>query len=159
MSTDPRNRELAKIHILKAQLGLDDDQYRTMLHVVARVESSKDLDTHGRRQVIEHLEAHAKRAGIATPPARQKPADAKARLVAKVRAILINAPGGRRDDAYADAMAQRMFGVARFTWCDPQQLYKLVGALMIDQKRHVAEPPPGPPRSSGPLRGVGPVRA
>lgn len=132
---DPRNRELGRIHILKAQLGLDDDQYRTMLWVVGRVESAKDLDPHGRRQVIEHLEGHAKRAGIMPKPVRQKPADAKAKLVAKIRALLINAPGGRRDDAYADAMAQHMFGVERFSWCDPQQLYKLVGALMIDAKR------------------------
>ncbi|MGQ0700398.1 MAG: phage protein GemA/Gp16 family protein [Panacagrimonas sp.] len=134
MNPDPRNRELARIHVLKAQLGLDDDQYRTMLHVVARVESSKDLDTHGRRQVIEHLEAHAKRAGVATP-VRQKPADAKARQVAKIRALLINAPGGRRDDAYADAMAQRMFQVQRFTWCSSEQLHKIIGALAVDLRR------------------------
>lgn len=132
--SDPRNRDLGRIHILKKDLGLDDDQYRVVLWTVARVESSKDLDSHGRRQVIEHLEAHARRAGVARP-VRQKPADAKAPLVAKIRALLINAPGGARDDAYADAIAQRMFGVERFTWCDGTQLYKLVQALLVDQRR------------------------
>ena len=98
MKTDPRNRELGRIHILAKDLGMDDDQYRVMLHVVARVDSARDLDTHGRQQVIAHLESHAKRAGVAKP-VRQTPADSKAPLVAKIRALLINAPGGRRDDA------------------------------------------------------------
>lgn len=141
MSSDPRNRELARIHVLKKDLGLDDDQYRVVLWTIARVESARDLDSHGRQQVIQHLEAHAKRAGVAKP-VRQKPADAKAPMVAKIRALLINAPGGRRDDAYADAMSLHMFQVERFTWCTPEQLHKLVSALIIDLKRTVGRAAP-----------------
>lgn len=130
---DARSRDLARIHVLKKDLGLDDDQYRTMLWTVARVDSAKDLDTHGRTQVIEHLEAHAKRAGVLRP--RQKAAPGKAAMVSKIRALLINAPGGARDDAYADALAQRMFRVERFTWCSGDELHRLIAALMIDAKR------------------------
>lgn len=135
MNTDPRNRQLARIHVLKKDLGLDDDAYRVVLWTLCRVESARDLDTHGRTQVIQHLEAHARRAGVAKP-VRQKPADAKAPQVAKIRALLINAPGGRRPDAYADALSVRMFNVARFTWCSPDQLHKLIGALAVDLKRN-----------------------
>lgn len=132
--TDPRNRDLARIHVLKKELGLDDDQYRVVLWTLARVESAADLDTHGRQQVIQHLEAHARRAGVARRT-RQTAAPDKGPLVAKIRALLINAPGGRRDDAYADALSQKMFNVQRFTWCSHEQLHKIVAALSIDLRR------------------------
>ena len=41
------NAHLAKIHIAKAQLGMDDVTYRTMLQQVAGVTSSKQLDERG----------------------------------------------------------------------------------------------------------------
>lgn len=131
MTHPDRNRELARIHVLKKQLGLDDDTYRTVLHVVARVESARDLDAHGRRQVIQQLESR-----LPAGERRGQVAPHKARQVAKIRALLIHAPGGRRQDAYADAMAQHMFGVERFAWCEPAQLHKLIAALMVDLGRH-----------------------
>lgn len=137
MTSDPRNRELGRIHILKKDLRLDDEQYCAVLWAIARVDSARDLDEHGRRAVISHLEAHAKRANVHRP-VRQRATGDKAPMVAKVRALLINAPGGARDDAYADAIAERMFGVERFTWLEPQQLHKLIAALMIDLRRHQA---------------------
>ena len=50
-----RRSQLAKIHIAKKQLGMDDEEYRAMLHSVARVTSAADLDLHGRERVIAHL--------------------------------------------------------------------------------------------------------
>lgn len=50
-----RSNELAKIHIAKAQLGLDEETYRHMLWSVARVRSAKDLDAGGREAVLAHL--------------------------------------------------------------------------------------------------------
>lgn len=132
---DPRRRELARIHILAGLLGLDRDQYEAMLWSVGRVESSARLDSKGRAQVIAHLEAHAKTRGLSLrAKPRQRPADGKARLVAKVRALLINATP-RRNDAYADGMSKRMFGIEKYTWCDPGQLHKLIAALQIDRTR------------------------
>ncbi|HCA6404271.1 TPA: DUF1018 domain-containing protein, partial [Pseudomonas aeruginosa] len=43
---------LAKIHIAKTQLGMDDDTYRALLARVAGVRSAKDL---GPRQVDQVL--------------------------------------------------------------------------------------------------------
>ncbi len=145
MKPNARNRELARIHMLKKDLGLDDDTYRAVLWSLARVESARDLDTHGRQQVIAHMQAKARKAGVARKP-RQIAASGKAPQIAKIRALLINAPGGRRDDAYADAMAQHMFGVERFGWCDSGQLHKLIGALQIDLKRTVGRAVPAEPR-------------
>lgn len=134
---DPRVRELGRIHCLKRDLGLDDESYRNVLWAVARVESAAQLDAHGRIAVIRHLQAHAQRAGKGRPKSRQRAAPDKAALVSKIRALLMSAEP-RRDDAYADGMSRRMFGVEYFTWCTAEQLGKLVAALSIDQKRRAA---------------------
>lgn len=52
-----RSNDLAKIHIAKAQLGLDESTYRDMLWTVARVRSAKDLDAGGREAVLKHMRA------------------------------------------------------------------------------------------------------
>ena len=133
-----RRSDLATIHIGAKKLGLiaadgDKSLYQDMLWAIARVRSAADLDEHGRRQVLAHL----RKSGFkAKPPrSRHKVAIAKERLplVKKIRAQLFAA--GRRPDAYADSIAQQMFGIARFEWCKPPQLVKIVAALEYDRMR------------------------
>lgn len=133
---DQRVRELGRIHILAKQLGLTRDQYEAVLLTHARVESAALLDAHGRSVVIKHMEAVLARSGK-QPKRRQRPALGKAELVSKVRALLMSAKPAR-DDAYADAMAKRMFHVDQFTWCDGDQLWRLIAALSYDRKRRSA---------------------
>lgn len=52
---DLRKRELAAIHVSKAQLGLGDDEYRDLLFAVARVRSASELDWTGRKRVLDHM--------------------------------------------------------------------------------------------------------
>ena len=52
MSDNPRNRDLAMIHLAKKELGLDDDLYRAILKQVCGVESSADLDQPNRRKLL-----------------------------------------------------------------------------------------------------------
>lgn len=127
--SDPRNRELAAIHVGKKRLGLDDTTYRDMLWTVARVRSAADLDAHGRRAVLEHMRARGYHAS--TRP-RVRPVESREPMIAKVRAMLAEAS---RPDSYADAMAKRMFGVEQFIWLRDGDLHKLVAALVYDQKR------------------------
>jgi phage gp16-like protein len=47
---------IAKIHIAKNQLAMDDDTYRAMLRSVGGVESSKDLTPAAASRVLKHLE-------------------------------------------------------------------------------------------------------
>ncbi len=126
---DPRNRELAAIHIGKKRLGLDDATYRDMLWTVARVRSAAELDAHGRRAVLEHMRA---RGYHATTRPKVRVAESRERMVAKVRAMLAEA---HRPDSYADSMAKRMFSVEQFIWLKDGELHKLVAALVYDQKR------------------------
>ena len=130
---DTRARELGMIHVAKKQLRLDDDAYRAMLWSVARVKSAADLDAAGREAVIAHLKARGWRA-TAGGKRRPKPPADRAALVAKVRALLIEAG---RPDTYADGIARNMFTVERFEWCEPDQLRRIVAALVYDQKRRV----------------------
>lgn len=52
---DQRLRDLAQIHIAKAQLDMAEDVYRDLLMKLGRVSSAADLDDAGRRAVLNHL--------------------------------------------------------------------------------------------------------
>lgn len=136
---DQRRRDLATIHIAKAELNMAEDTYRNLLWTVGRVKSSADLDHAGRRKVLDHFKAcgwsgktkAGKAAGHPGKPRNATQAD-RAKLVSKVEALLADA---ERPWTYADAMAKRMFGVDLLTFTTPEQLHKIVSALMYDQKR------------------------
>jgi phage gp16-like protein len=55
MKTNNRKNELAQIHIAKAQLGMADDTYRSLLLAIGRVDSSAKLDDAGRRALLDHF--------------------------------------------------------------------------------------------------------
>lgn len=126
---------LAKIHIAKAQLGLDDDTYRTLLARVAGVRSAKELSP---RQIGAVL-AEFERLGWQSKPAKNsgrkvpKPAPERQKLIGKIEAFLAEA---NRPWAYADGMSLRMFQVERVEWCDSEQLRRLIAALSYDAQRH-----------------------
>lgn len=126
------NTVLAKIHVAKKQLAMDDDAYRAMLQSIGGVTSSKDLTPLGAAKVLRHLE----KCGF-TPVRKfgQRPAptgDRKA-LVGKIEALLAEA---KRPWSYVDAMARHMFQVDKIDWCTPDQLWRIAAALQKDANRH-----------------------
>ena len=144
MSTRPvvdnegaRRADLARIHIAKKALNLDDDAYRDIMFTVARVRSSAELDFTGRKRLIEHFlkcgwnGSKPTAAKPAKAPKRPTPSATLAPMCRKVRAQLISL--GRRPDSYADAIAQRMFNVQFYEWCHSDQLHALVAALAVEQ--------------------------
>lgn len=126
---------LAKIHIAKTQLGLDDDTYRAILARVAGVRSAKDLSPRQIGAVIAEFErlGWVPKAAKKTTRATPKPAVDRSKLVGKIEAFLAEAD---RPWEYADGMALKMFKVERVEWCDCDQLRRLVAALTYDAKRH-----------------------
>lgn len=126
---------LAKIHIAKAQLGLDDDTYRALLARVAGVRSAKELSPRQIGAVLAEFQRlgwtpkPAKKAGRSTP----KPAAERKAQMGKIEALLAEAG---RPWAYADAMALKLFRVERVEWLDSDQLGRLIAALAYDAKRH-----------------------
>lgn len=123
-----RKSDLAKIHIVCKQLGMADDVRREMLWTVARVRSSKDLDSVGRQKVIKHLQsigAVFKRRRVTAPKSKKQLSD-------KIIATMLDL---HYTDAYVDGIAQRMFKVERWEWLEIEDLDKLMVALAIHQRR------------------------
>jgi phage gp16-like protein len=125
-----RNNDLAKIHIAKAQLGLDDAAYRSMLWTVAQVSSSANLDHAGRAKVLAHLKNCGFKPAIKHQP--PKAGASKTAMISKIGALLtvLNKPW-----AYADGMAKKMFKLEKLIWCTPQQLHKIIAALEYAKQR------------------------
>lgn len=144
-----RKAELAKIHVAKKQLALDDETYRALLERVTGQSSAADLTARQRDALLKEFA----RLGFRAPNHRQpNPAPAcpttipgwgKGRLIAKIGALLCDADPPR-PWAYADGMARKMFRIESIRFCNETQLHKIVAALMYDQKRRTAKTPPAP---------------
>lgn len=130
-----RNVNLAKIHIAKAQLGMDDASYRALLARVAGVKSAKELTPRQVSAVLAEFQrlgwqpTNNPRAGRTRP----NPAQSRQALMGKVEALLAEAG---RPWAYADALAVQMWKIQRVEWLDDNQLQRLMQALIIDAGRH-----------------------
>lgn len=131
-----RNRQLAKIHKAKKQLGLDETTYRALLARVTGKNSCGDMTTAERNAVI----AEFVRLGFKVEQSKDrkalftgKPKDIEATpMLTKVEALLADS---NRPWSYAHSMAKRMFSVARVEWLHHDQLHKLVSALQVDANR------------------------
>jgi phage gp16-like protein len=122
---DARQSELAIIHIARQELGLDDETYRAMLHMCARVTSSADLDHAGRAKVIEHLKSRGWK------PKKATVANFKSKLIWKVDQLLKEQKLTR---AYAEGIAKQMYKRQKIEWCNAQELRGIVAALVKKQK-------------------------
>jgi len=138
---DPtRTKDLARIHLAKKELGLDDDAYRTLLQGLVKKSSAADLTARERWHVLKALE----RLGAKSAQARRFPGRPaivpldKAALISKIEAFLAEA---RRPWSYAHAIAWRMFKRPQVQDCEPDELRRLVAALNYDAKRHDREHP------------------
>lgn len=127
-----RNANLAKIHIAKKQLSMDEETYRAMLQLHGGVSSSKDLSPLGAARVLQHLERSGFKPKAAGKGARPNVTPDRSGLIRKVEAQLADAG---RPWTYADGMAQKMFKVDKAAWLDAEQLGKVVAALSYDAKR------------------------
>ena len=127
-----RRAELAKIHIGKKQLSLDEETYRDLLERVTGARSSVELDAQARGHVIDEM----RRLGCEFQGRRDRrirPSSDRRPLLGKIYKLLGDLPG-----KYAVAILQRMYGLgapARLEWATPQQLHKVVAALNYDRRR------------------------
>ena len=135
---DPRRTaELAKIHIAKKELGMDEETYRAMLRSVAGVESAAKLTARGRQKILDHLRhcGWKGKGGKQPYPGRPRNMDHpdRGKLLGKIEALLAEA---KCPWSYADKMAKHMFGIDKIAWCRPPELHRIVAALMYDANRH-----------------------
>lgn len=127
------NNDLAKIHIAKKALGLDDDTYRAMIRRVSgnAADSAKDLDQAGRGRLLREFKA----AGWTPTPGKQAQAkrlagDPQSR---KLRALWIALhQDGIVTDASEGALikfCERRTRVARLEWLTVAQARTLIETL------------------------------
>jgi len=132
-----RAKEIALIHIAKAELGMDEKDYRSFIKYHGGEASAKDLSSQGRFKVLKAFIAAGADINIPAPFSSGMPtpeAD-KAPLIRKIDAILYDINADRN---YVRAMAKRMFqekAVDVLEWTPVEQLRKLASALSYHQRR------------------------
>ena len=140
MADPTRAKDLARIHLAKKELGLEDDAYRALLQGVTKKASAADLTARERWAVLKEMgRLGARSAQPRRYPGRPAIVQAgKAALIGKVEAFLAEA---RRPWSYVNAIAWRMFRKNLVQDCDADELRRIVAALNYDAKRHDREYP------------------
>ncbi|WP_445364433.1 gp16 family protein [Microbulbifer sp. ANSA003] len=128
-----RQRELAKIHIARAELCMDDDTYRQLLQQVGKVDSAAKLDAAGRSKLLHRF----RELGWKPKQAKQK-VTARQPQDRKVRALWLElAKRGIVRDSSERALAsyvKRQTGVERLDWLNGLQVTK-AGLSHINQSK------------------------
>ena len=124
---------MAKVHIGKKELGLDDATYRDVLERVTGKRSCKKMLIGELEAVIKDMESRGF-TSKAAPKHGKKPSVVGKRepLMGKIHAMLTDM--GLHWN-YAHGMAESMFGIKRLQWLNDSQLYKLTQALSVHQRR------------------------
>lgn len=125
------------IHAARRQLGLDDGAYRSMLQAQTGKASATQLTVAEQSKVLDYLRAQGavnprKRHQAPGSEHRAKPGADRAKLVQQVHDLLgaiSTVMGEPHGIAYADAICRRNGWADTVTFCSPQALHKLVGAL------------------------------
>jgi len=133
----PSKANLAKIHIAKKELGLDDDLYRDILHTQFKKASSADLSDFQCVKLLQHFESLGWKQSEGKPKKKanhgRKPHNmSKSDYLPKIEALLAEAG---RSWAYADGMAKHMYKVDSIQFCQPEQLRGIVAALVKNAKK------------------------
>jgi phage gp16-like protein len=132
-SAQLRNKDLAKIHLLSKQAGLDEEGRRDMMEQLTGKRSSGKMNGRDRGKVIAHLNRslpnQTKKQSF---PGRPNNTDSNAQL-RKIEALLAEA---KRPWGYARAIAEHMHDKKRLEWCDSNELSGVIAALIKDAKRH-----------------------
>jgi phage gp16-like protein len=130
-------KQIALLHVAKAQLGLSDEVYREMLGSVG-VLSSLQLTAKQYNEIMARLEAGGFRAASSGASARrneiagrQLSSPERKRMLGKIDKL---SEAMRLPPTYALGVAKRMWGVEKLTWCTPQQLRGVLAALVKKQQ-------------------------
>lgn len=127
VAVDGRKRDLARIHILKNQLGWSEDEYRDIMGAVCGgVRSAGELDYAGRKRWLAHLE------GAIKPGARKRRPmlPPKQRLCWSLWMQLADAGAVEQRTMQAlEAFARRQTGVDKMDWLNGHQVDLVIESL------------------------------
>lgn len=127
-----RSAALAKIHIARKDLGLEETDYRAILTRVAGVKSASDLDADGQAKVL----AEFTRLGWTAKQRRPKSGKAGVRLIFGLWSELGRTGFVRNASRQALlAFVERQTGVADPEWLSPTQINTVVEGLKAMRAR------------------------
>jgi len=137
MRVESRKSLLAKVHIAKKDLGLDDDTYRLMLETLTGADSAAKLTVPQLVRVVADLRKQGWQGQPQKPAAvrRGKPTarPEAAGYLAKIEALLAEAG---RPWSYASGVARRMYRADSLEWLTAEQMRGVLTALSRDAARH-----------------------
>ena len=140
----PTKTELARIHLAKKAMGLDDDEYRCMLRDRYGVQSAKDLNPEDVRDLLAHCAKVGALSSGKGWQGRPQPSEDRKPMINKIIKLsdLLGRLGeGKTFLRYADGIAKAMFfrgekSVEIFVeHLTSGQLHKVVTALIVQCKR------------------------
>lgn len=157
---DLRRRELAQIHIAVQQLGMTDDDHRSLLWSVCQVKSAADLDWTGRKRYLDHLKKLGfkprtkagkssqprPRTGTPAPSSRPLAPDAQSQKIRALWLTLADAGVVRnRSEAALAAYVKRQTGVEALQWLGPAQASAVIESLKkwLSRQPHNNQPASG----------------
>ena len=140
MTNKEKRTLIAKIHIAKKDLAMDDDTYRDVLHRVTGKNSCKDMTLNELKAVIKDL----KRLGFTVKTVQSKPKHGTKPTTTPEREAMLGKIEAMLADMnlhwnYVHAMSKNMFGVDFVHWLDAQKTHKVVQALAVYQNRKAKE--------------------
>ena len=130
---DPHRRMLiAKVHVARKELGLDEDTYRGVLAQVTGKASAGDCDERQLVAVLDHFKlrgfAAKPRGGVADHPSARK---ARALWISLWQLGVVK----NRSDQALEAFAARQLGCERMQWARQSDSYRLIEALKAMAER------------------------
>lgn len=124
---------IAKIHIAKKTLCLDDDTYRDVLRLATSGKTScKDMDIAELERVLYAMQKKGFKPTSKNKGSKPRVAQSRQRMLSKIEALL--ADDGKHWN-YAKAMAKRMFGKEAIEFLTDAEMHKLTQALAVAQRR------------------------
>ncbi len=123
-----RRADLAKIHIARKDLGLDDDDYRALLRRVTGMHSAGSLEEDERGRVLAEL------AKLGWRPAKAAAGSAPHGAPAQRRKIAALLAAAGRPVEYGAALAKKMYR-KRLEFCSAGELRGVIAALEKDRQR------------------------
>lgn len=135
---------LAKIHIAKKELGLDDPTYRVLLERITGQTSAKDCTEAQLGKVLDEMKAKGWKPAlkvVARNPgvAAQRGVQASNPVAKKARAMWISLHqlGAVRDpsERALEAFGRRQLGVEKLQWANQSHGYRLIEALKAMAER------------------------
>lgn len=124
---ESRKSLMAKLHIARKDLGLDEDTYRAMLENLTNWRSAADCTD---RQLVMLVAALRKRGWKDSRPKGPKVRPEFEEALGKINALRLDT---KKSWAYVESIAKRMYGVG-LSWLDGEQLRGVITAMTKHQK-------------------------